>query len=293
MGTWNLAPDGPFGADVPRVPLGHDPLVRVVAQVQFTPVLSVREDAFVAGFQEDMRHRYPLLNREFRQRVDRGDDGMLGVSHAPIWRLSDVDQTWQVTLAEDFCSLDCESYTERFDFHRRLRHVLDSVGVHIRPIMSTRVGVRYTNLFKGEAHDRLGEFIRPELLGLAGTAMGSAEMHHHSTVAEFTSGDVTLSGRWGHMAPGTDPELLGPGDEPAWLLDLDAFTEVLAPFNPAGCAHEASRYASVVHRFFRWAVSDEFLDHYELAWPPDLARNGAEDSRWDVPTMTSIDKPQS
>jgi hypothetical protein len=43
----------------PEVPLINAPLVRVIAQVRFPPILSIEQQAFVGSFQEAIRAEYP------------------------------------------------------------------------------------------------------------------------------------------------------------------------------------------------------------------------------------------
>lgn len=266
MARWSRAPNGPFGAGVARVPLEPDTLERVVAQIQFTPVLSVREQSFIAAFQESVRGCYPLFHNEVQQRVGHGDQGALQVSDTVIWRFQDVSEIWQISLSEDFASLDCTDYSHRDDFARRLRQTLDAVGRHIRPVLTTRVGVRYTNRFRGAAYERLSDFIRPELLGMTIADLDAGDMLSQLTQAEFKADGVHMYGRWGSVPAGTAPDAsLETLDEASWLLDLDAFAESMAPFDVGSCAQDALRFSDVVYNFFRWAVSDEFLDAYGVS----------------------------
>ena len=263
MATWTKAPKVPFGEIPERVPLGPDPLVRVVAQVRFAPVLSVREQGFVAPFQEAIRHSYPQVEKEMQQQVAPGAGGALQVAESVRWRFSDAKHNWQVTLSEDFVALGCNDYSNRADFLSRLTQTLGAVGNHVRPVLTSRVGVRYTDrLSEPDDLKELREFVRPELLGLASAKPGEGAAVSELTQAEFNMDQVRLRGRWGHLPPGAthDPSIEGV-ESPSWILDLDAYTEITAPFNPQSCAAEAEaeRYAGIVYTFFRWAVSDEFL----------------------------------
>lgn len=261
MPTWTKAPATPFGEIPERIPLDPDPLVRVVAQVRFAPVLSVQEQGFVAPFQEAIRHAYPLVEKEMQQQVAPGARGELQVAESVHWRFSDAEHNWQVTLSENFVSLDCGDYSDREDFLSRLTETLDAVGDHVRPVLTSRVGVRYTDrLADSEQLARLTEFVRPALLGLADAELGDGEVTSELTQAEFNTDSVTLRGRWGHLPPeATHDASIEPVASPSWIMDLDAYTAVTAPFDPRVCAVEAERYAGIVYGFFRWAVSDEFL----------------------------------
>ena len=262
MPSWSKAPATPFEVVPERIPLEPDPLMWVIAQVRFAPVLSVREQGFIAPFQEDIRGSYPLAQKEIQQEVAPGPQGVLQVAESVLWRFSDVGSRWEVSLSENFVSLACTDYSDRVDFLGRLRKVLDAVGRHIRPVLTRRIGVRYINRLSGaEMTDRLPQFIRTELLGLASAELGRGEVLSQLTEAAFVTDAISLRGRWGHLpAKATYAPRIDPIDKPCWLLDLDAYTAVTTPFDARSCAEEAERYTTIVHGFFRWAVSDEFLE---------------------------------
>ena len=241
-----------------------DCLESVVAQVQFTPVLSVRDQTFVAPFQEAMRRQYPMLERDVQHKPAQSETAGGQVTDSIVWRLRDVTGIWQVSLAEEFVSLDCGEYSNRADFSRRLAHALEATETHIRPVLTTRVGVRYTNRLAGGALKRIREFIRPELLGMVTPELGSAVVLDQMSQAQFLAEDVTLTGHWGFLPANVSPNpSIGTSDEPSWLLDLDAFRQDMSPFDVLSCVEDADRYASAVYTFFRWAVSDQFLDAHE------------------------------
>ncbi|MCY4036666.1 MAG: TIGR04255 family protein [bacterium] len=261
MATWSKAPDTPFGTVAQRILLDSDPLVRVVAQVRFSPVLSIREPGFIAPFQEAIRVDYPLVRREQQQQVALGAQGALAMDDSVLWRFSDVGSNWQVTLSDSFVSLDCGDYTERADFMGRLSQALAAVGDYVRPVLAHSVGVRYVDRLADTAKlEQLRDFIRPEMLGLSSAGLSGGQAATEMTHAEFAVGRVSLLGRWGYLPPGAthDPSI-EPVDGPSWILDLDAYTSETTPFDAVSCADDAEQHASTVYGFFRWAVSDEFL----------------------------------
>ena len=261
MATWTRTPATPFGVSPERILLEADPLVRVLAQIRFAPVLSIREQRFVAPFQEAIRDAYPLVQQEMQQHVAPGVGGELQLGETVLWRFTDAEGNWQVTLAQDFVALVCDDYSDRTDFVARLRETLSAVGDQVRPVLTSRVGVRYTNrLSDTEKLDRLSDFVRPALQGVANAELGGGTAVSELTQAEFTTNSVSLNGQWGHLPAGAthDPSIEAL-DRPSWILDLDAYSASAVPFDPEVCADEAERFAGLVYGFFRWAVSDEFL----------------------------------
>ena len=266
MASWSKAPANPFRASTIRIPLHPDLLVKVVAQVRFTPILSVSEQHFIAPFQEAIRAVYPQIRKEKQQQATVEAGGELKMEESVLWRFVDMDDNWQVSLSDGFVALDCSTYSDQANFLERLQLILDALGVCIRPVMTSRVGVRYTDRVTGlEMIGRLPEFIRPELLGVASAELRGGEVLSHLTRSEFLTGGVSLRGFWGHLPPRSTHDMLVDAiEEPSWVLDLDAYTTMQEPFDAALCVKEAERYAKVVYGFFRWAVSDEFLEAYRV-----------------------------
>lgn len=261
MTTWNNAPRVPFGEKADRVLLDPDPLVRVITQVRFSPVPSTCDQAFIKPFREAIRDAYPVIQKEAQQTVGQGADGRLQVSDSVVWQFRNAESGRLVALSDNFVALSFDEYETLDDFVTCLTDVLNAIKEHIRPDNVARVGFRYVHRLSGpETLDRLPEFVRPELLGIAAADLGYGSMSGNIMAAEFRTDEVRLMGRWGHVPIGMSPDLsIAALDEPSWILDLDAYAENELPFDPAPCAANAKHYADIAYSFFRWAVSDGFL----------------------------------
>lgn len=262
MPTWDRAPSEPFGAQVKSIQLASDAIVSTVAQVRFAPVLRIGEQAFVAPFQDAIRTHYPLAQKEIQQQVAPGAEGDLVIAESVVWRFTDLTDSWQVTLSEEFVALSCSDYSNRTDFMARFRQVLEAIADHIKPVVSVRIGIRYIDRIDDAVLiDQLPNMVRPALLGFAGTSLGSALLESQLAQADFVVDGVSFRGRWGQLPAGATHEpTVVPTANPSWLLDLDAFTGSMVPFDANGCAQETERYAAIIYGFFRWAVSDQFLE---------------------------------
>jgi len=267
MASWTEAPQHPFGTAVERVPLSPNPLVQVVVQVRFPPVLSVSDQRFVAPFQEAIRSHYPLIRREAQRQVAPGPDGQLAISESALWHLTDTDDTWQVSLSQDFISLTTTAYCDRSDLLERIGLVLDATEAHIKPVLAERVGTRYTDRLDDPLLlERLDDLVRPELLGLSGTPLGNGSLAGQLSQADFTTGSVHLRGRWGQLPAGAthDPAIAATANS-SWVLDLDAYRSDTTPFAAKPLVDEISTAIDIIYGFFRWVVSDEFLTAHGAA----------------------------
>jgi uncharacterized protein (TIGR04255 family) len=258
----------PFGPSVEEVLLPASPLVNVIAQVRFPAVMRIEADkGFVATFQEAIRQDYPILRAERQLGVMIGPAGVQPQDAGTLWRFEAKDpDAWQVTLAPAFVSLSAKRYTRRSDFLARLTVVLHALEGWLAPNVCDRIGVRYVDRVTGDSLSRLGRLVRSEVLGVAGEAagMGQVEIVHALSDTLFQLDDSTqLRGRWGRLPAGAtyDPGI-EPAREPSWVLDLDHSTSQAEDFDLAAITGKVALFCDRIYTFFRWAVTDAFLDEF-------------------------------
>jgi uncharacterized protein (TIGR04255 family) len=258
--------ESPFGdEDIEEVPLPRAPLVRVIAQVQFPKILSLDTDAGVAAVQAALRSQYPILQQQQTVGVLITSDGVAAGGQqqtATVWRLQTKAGDWTVSLGSSFVALDTVAYTSRDDFCSRLDEVLDVIGRLVEPIVAERVGLRYTNRVDDpDQFASLAGLVRPEVLGGHSIALPQGVTLQHSlceSIYNFDGGQ--LLARWGVVPAGA---ILDPGlsavDRRSWILDLDVFHVGRVDFEVSDLSATVREFAVRAYRFFRWAVSDEFL----------------------------------
>jgi uncharacterized protein (TIGR04255 family) len=257
----------PFGPPVQEVPLRHAPLVSVIAQVRFPPVMSIQADpGFVAPFQEALRSDYPIMRQERQLQVLIGPTGGLPQDAGVILRFEQQDlDSWQVTLAPTFVSLSAKCYSRRSDFLARLTVILHSLESWLGPKVCDRIGVRYVDRLHGEQLTQLSKLIRPEVLGMGGVAPNEGvEVVHTLADALFRLDDTSeLRSRWGLLpARATYDPGIEPVNETSWVLDLDHYTAGQEDFDLATITNKAATFCDRIYRFFRWSVTDDFLDTF-------------------------------
>ena len=257
----------PFGPSVQEVPLTRAPLVNVIVQVRFPAVMKIEDSAFVANFQEAIRTDYPILRPERQLGVLIGPGGVQPQDAGTVWRFETKDpDAWQVTLAPTFVSLSAKRYTRRSDLLARLTVVLHALEGWLHPNVCDRIGVRYVDRVTGEQLARISTLVRREILGVAGdeAALGSAEVVHALSDTLFRLDDSSqLRGRWGRLPAGAtyDPGI-EPAREPSWVLDLDHYTAQQEDFDLATIGGKVADFCDRIYTFFRWAVTDAFLDEF-------------------------------
>jgi len=250
-----------------EVPLPDAPLVRVVAQVRFPPIVSIDRPEFIGPFQEAIRDTYPILRPERTHALVVGPQGSVPVQEQMAWRFNDVEEDWRVSLTPQFLALEATKYTSRSDFLDRLRVVVEALNTHMDPPPGVveRLGVRYIDRVTDDALDEITSLVRHEILGIASTPLAARARHLLSeTLFELSEGREQLLARWGHIPPnGTvDPAAIEPIEKPSWILDLDMFSTESRPFDTKEIVKDAGRYAERLYTFFRWTVTKAFLTRY-------------------------------
>lgn len=256
----------------PQVPLPRAPLARVIAQARFPPILAIRNPDKVAVFQEALRETYPNLSQDQVHSIDLVPGQTPNVRRGLIWRLADREQDpqWRVSLGVDFVALETSAYDSRDDFLDRLRAIVSAVEDAFKPANTKRLGLRYIDRLTDEAVDRVGDLIRPEVLGIMCPVKDpppilGASIIHLMTEAQFLAQDGgRVQGRWGKLPPNLtyDPDALEPIARPSWVLDLDMFTSEPRAFASEELLKTATDFAKCIYWLFRQMVTEEFLRFY-------------------------------
>jgi uncharacterized protein (TIGR04255 family) len=254
----------PLIANPPEeVPLKAAPLIFVIAQVRFPPILSIEDSSFVAPFQEAIREQYPILQLDKIDGLIFGAEGLTPTKKM-IWRFVDSEANWRVSLTSNSISLDTVAYLSRKDFIARLENVLKAIELHIKPQLVERFGLRYVDRIVNQDIKDISKLVRPEIAGILATEIGG---NIHQTINEslfyLPERKEQIMARWGLIpAHATIDPVVEPIEEPSWILDLDMSLSEQRTFNVEELLSETQQFSERIYTFFRWAVTDEFLQRF-------------------------------
>lgn len=256
----------PLTAKPPEeVLLKNAPLIRVIAQVRFPPILSIEKQDFVGSFQEAIRDKYPILQPEQTQGLVFGTQGIAQTAPQVTWRFLDITESWRVSLAPNFVALETTDYSSRSDFFKRLEIVLIALNENFRPKITERFGLRYIDRFAIKEAQEISKLVRPEIAGIAVTELGEyARQIINESLFIIPESDEQIIARWGIVPAGVslDSDAIEPVAELSWMLDLDMSLSKNREFSVDLIMEEANRFAERNYTFFRWAVTDEFLRRF-------------------------------
>jgi len=251
----------------PGVHLTNAPLVCVLGQVRFPQILAVEDKKVVAPFQEAIRKKYPKLQQERTHQLifDNQEKELVASQFEAIWRFTDVNNHWRVSLASNFVTLDTSKYVSRQDFLERMKEVLNAVHEHIKPNIVERIGIRYIDRLTGDAVENISSLVKKELTNIASSTFKEYLLQsYNESLFQLPDTKETLLARWGLIPSNTtfDPNVLEPIDQPSWFLDLDMSISENQEFDVEKILEDTKRFSERIYTFFRWSVTDEFLSHF-------------------------------
>jgi uncharacterized protein (TIGR04255 family) len=267
LNNLNLINLNPLTSQPPdEIPLKEAPLILVIVQLRFPPILSIEESSFVASFQEAVREKYPILQSEKTSRFIFGPQGLMPTEPQVVWRFADLEGNWRVSLAPDFIALETISYLSRSDFLERLETVLTALDEHIKPASVERFGLRYIDRLTEPDITNLSKLVRPEVAGIVAkeTVLGKyVQQAISESLFDFPEENGQMRSRWGLLpANKTIDPAVEPIAEPSWVLDLDMSLSTQRTFSVAALMSEAHYFTERIYTFFRWVVTDDFLRRF-------------------------------
>jgi len=255
--------------EVERVIYDNNPLVEVVCEVDFPPILRISAEEPMA-FQEHIRHLYPNFGTSHTpESIPDGIPDILrpllqGAFQDPTinhdlrqFQFSDATHDWHVFLSRDTLGLATAAYTRWEDFNARFAALLDTLLEEYKPSYFTRVELTYKNLVSPQRAGNesytwadllsspvLGELATPALEGF-GVVAARRELR-----LELES-DLFLTLKHGFVV---DDEQ----GKPSYLIDAEYHKEGQIATND--CLANISRCHSYAGKIFRWCITDTLHD---------------------------------
>jgi len=165
--------------ETPRVIYAQNPLVEVICQLRFPPILRI-ETELPAAFQEEIRKDYPLTQVEEAARIPLPppfakmlEQSPQGFMQARTYQFHSEDSQWTLGMSRDFLALSTTHYTRWEEFSSKLKMAAEAFIATYAPAFFTRVGLRYRDVIKKSAEALSGldwpQILRQEILGELGS----------------------------------------------------------------------------------------------------------------------------
>lgn len=266
---------------VRRYRLGRAPLVQALVQVRFPLIAHLQTLAGVASLQERLRETFPYMEERRELAVVIGPAGASPSEpeKTTTWQFSD-DLGWQLTISPGAANLVAGSnYTGFEEFANRFGSILDILRNVERISRCDRLGVRYLNVagLPNDDPNAWARWFRSGLVGWPGSGLlspdsklvisitqsqlASPPVENYSSMLAEVQGIIRHGVvPAGSGVPGLETQL----ERDSFLLDLDLFVLGAQPFDPPALHEQFAILHSQIDRFFRWSLTDEGAEHFQL-----------------------------
>ena len=164
--------------DSPRVIYKQNPLVEVICQLKFPPILKIDTEA-PAPFQERIRKDYPLLQESTAEQQPLPPaiarligQAVPGFFQGQAYTFLTEDQTSKVVLTREFLAVSTGRYTRWEEFRAKLQTAVEALTLSYQPSFFVRIGLRYRDIIRksmrGLEHLEWSKLLRPHILGELG-----------------------------------------------------------------------------------------------------------------------------
>jgi uncharacterized protein (TIGR04255 family) len=140
--------------DSPRVIYRQNPLVEVICQLKFPPLLKIESEP-PAAFQERIRKEYPMM-------VEGSPDQPIlppaiakalgqavpGFFQGRTYSFQSEDALWKVVITREFLALSTTRYSRWEEFRSKLQIAVDALVASYEPSFFVRVGLRYRDVIR-------------------------------------------------------------------------------------------------------------------------------------------------
>lgn len=228
--------------------LQNAPLVHVLAQVVFSPILRFEERVDV--FRESIHKAgFPWVQQSFLHEVtvvaEPESAPVPSVAVKPRWDYQSADRRAGVTLTERSVALQTTDYSSSAPFIRQLHDVLSAcVDVFGHGLYVERIGLRFTDMVRVAPGERFSQYVDPGLVGFpwrkAPGLRGRGVTVRTETMAETAVGHFLVRSTVLPPRQVVPPDLLPTmlnfapirpehADQPALALDFDHFIQLNQP----------------------------------------------------------------
>lgn len=167
----------------PALKLENSPLVLVLSQVRFEPVLKMSDQ--IADIQDAMRKEGLIrFSQEETQQITFGPK--LTTSQQTRWIFGNREQTEAVVLTNDFFVYEVTEYDLFETFVDRLLALLQPVRTKAELPFASRIGLRYIDLILPGGGHSVDDFIAPSLRGLSAKDLGAKSVNYQFVIESQT-----------------------------------------------------------------------------------------------------------
>ena len=150
----------------PALRLPNSPLIFVLGQVRFTPILSM--EGRIPAIQDSLRKNgFPRLSPREIKLTEHDATGKSRVETRRQWEFIDKERRASVLIDTDFIVYQVTRYTVFEDYLSAFEAILEFFASHTEPGLAQRIGLRYVDLITPSAGKSLESYLSSSLRGFS------------------------------------------------------------------------------------------------------------------------------
>ncbi|MGB0744716.1 MAG: TIGR04255 family protein [Opitutales bacterium] len=167
----------------PPLRLPKSPLIFVLGQVRFAPILSMEKE--IPAIQDSLRkHGFPRLSTREIEITRRDAAGKAEVETRKQWEFINKEKRASVIIDNGFIVYQVTQYELFEDFVKAFRAILDLFADHTEPDLMQRIGLRYVDLVTPSGGAKLESYLSSSLRGFSVDAVESREAFRVESVTK-------------------------------------------------------------------------------------------------------------
>jgi uncharacterized protein (TIGR04255 family) len=224
----------------PALHLPKSPLIFVLSQVRFAPVLSMEEK--IPDIQDSLRKNgFPRLSIREIETTEHDASGNTKVESRKQWEFIDKERRASVLVDTGFIVFQVTQYKVFEEYLDTFKRILELFAYHAEPSLVERIGLRYIDLVIPSESQELKNYLSPALRGFSIEEADKREVFHCESVTQ-TGGNSRFIHRYleANHGYGFPPDLRPIAltfdrdlnlKSPFSLIDMDHFMHVDEDFS--------------------------------------------------------------
>jgi len=218
--------------------LGNSPLILVLTEIKFAPILSL--SSMIPVIQDELRKRgFPGFSTAVVHQFQLGPNAEPSFLATSRWIFTSKDELHTVTMTTDAVSLQTTGYDDFEGFLALVESVVDVLRRVAEPSFADRIGLRYVDAVP-EIGDDMSAFFNETVLSFTAADLGVRSLlSSQHILAETETGHLQIRVNQVKDAPLLPPDLLSPEYGSASLprpgvhavLDIDSSDEKRSDFS--------------------------------------------------------------
>lgn len=249
--------------DSERIIFKKNPLVQVLCQLRFPPILRIDTD-IPSEFQELVREQFPLYTEKSEGNLDIPDNiaGTIPPEILSSFNLGPMKRNhefvaesgeWKINLTNSFIALTTTNYDRWESFSLLLEVAIHALTEVYAPVYYSRIGLRYTDVINREelglAGTEWGELLNVHIIGLTGSEVAGKVIDHNSEhIVVLDNGSSRVKIR-------TNIVTQGKSENQTFLIDSDFSESNNTPIEKASALLQYFNIRS--SRFIQWCISEK------------------------------------